>query len=186
MNCRPPSLCLEPAPFLSSSATVNNTALNVLGRSPPPYSELPPLEQILRTGGAGQRCESTSAFPCHWQHPSKPLHPAPHSPAQPARPLLPSVLTPSSHLQPPNPPHLSPASLHSLCVTKNLGAGNGRRTGRQTDGQLCVRRFPVASKPGPFFSPGSPQGWAGPLVLPSQDCAADSEEPPHSEGGAPS
>lgn len=104
---------------------------------------------------------------------STPQHlytPAPHSPAQPAWPLLPSVLTPS-HLQPPTPPHLSPASLHSLCVTKNLGTGNGRRTGRQTDGRLCICRFPVARKPGPSFSPGKPsrlgwidQGWVGAAV----------------------
>lgn len=113
--------------------------------SSPPYSESLPLEQILRTGGAGQRCEP-SASSCHCRHPSNLC-----GPAQPTLFLLPSILTPGSHLQPPTPPtFLQP--LHSLCITEDLGAGNDRQTGSLTNcvsAGLCGS-WPQAGDPGVF------------------------------------
>lgn len=80
-------------PGSSTSLPVSDPAHRLLSGAPPslvstatelpraqassaPYSESLPLEQILGTGGAGQRCEPTSASSCQCRHPSNLCSPA--------------------------------------------------------------------------------------------------------------
>ena len=129
--------------------------------SPPPYSQSLPLEQILRTGVARQRCEPTCASSCHCRHSSNLCGPAQSAPV-----LLPSILTPGSHLVPPTPPtFLQLLSTHS--ASQKIWALE--MIGGQADGPTVFLQVSVGLGHR-LVAPGSllgPSVWLKSLALPS-------------------